>query len=105
MLARIRKNDTVIVLSGKDKGKKGKILEVATQSRKVIVEGVAIVTRHAKARRQGQVSEIQKKESLIDLSKVMLVCVSCHVPSRVSARLIEDGTKRVRVCKRCDQIT
>jgi large subunit ribosomal protein L24 len=104
VIHRIKRNDTVQVLSGKDKGKKGLVLEVSVSSGKVLVQGVQIVTRHLKARKQGKASEIKKSESFILLSKVMLVCSACHIPSRVNSKIVEDG-KRVRVCNRCEQIT
>jgi large subunit ribosomal protein L24 len=104
VLIRIKKNDTVKVLSGKDKGKHGVVLEVDTRASKAVVKGVAIVTRHIKAKRKGEISEIRKRESFINISKIMLVCGSCHKPSRVNSKQLEND-KRVRVCNRCDQVT
>jgi large subunit ribosomal protein L24 len=103
MVARIRKNDTVAVLTGKDKNKQGVVLEILSDKNKVLVKNIAIITRHAKARKQGDVSEIKKQESYIDLSNVMLVCNTCRKPSRVNSKLLDTG-KRTRVCNRCEQI-
>lgn len=69
----IKKNDTVRVITGKDKGKEGSVIAILPKKGKVMVKGVAIVTRHAKARKQGETSSIKKRESYIDISNVMLV--------------------------------
>lgn len=103
MVARIKKNDTVVVLSGKDKDKKGTVIEVLPKKDKVLVKDIALVTRHAKARKQGEVSGIKKEESYVPSSILMPVCVSCKQPCRVNAKVIESG-KRVRVCNRCEEI-
>ena len=100
MVARIKKHDVVAVLSGKDKGKQGEVMGILGQ--KVLVKNVAIIARHAKPRKQGEAGEIKRKESYIDLSKVMLVCSACRVPSRVNSKKLENGS-RVRSCNRCEQ--
>jgi large subunit ribosomal protein L24 len=102
MLARIRKNDTVCVLSGKDKGKQGQVIEVLPKIGKVLVKGVALVTKHYKARKQGETSGIKKVESYLLVSRVMPVCSACNKPSRVSVKEM-DGGKSVRVCNRCQK--
>ena len=95
----VKKNDTVLVLSGKDKGKKGKVLSVDPESRKVIVEGVNVASRHQKPRKQGEEGGIIKKETPIYSSKVMTVCPKCSEATRVAHKIV-DG-KKVRVCKHC----
>ena len=95
----IKKGDTVVVLSGKDKGKQGKVLTVMPESKKVIVEKVNVVTRHTKPRQQGEEGLI-KKEAPIYACKVMRVCPKCKKPTRPASKLGKDG-KRVRVCKKC----
>ena len=97
----VKKNDQVVVISGPEsiKGKQGKILTVDPKAGKVIVEGVAYVTKHQKARRQGQQGGIFQKERAIDASNVMLVCPKCGKATRV-AHKITDG-KKTRVCKKC----
>ena len=95
----IKKDDKVIVLSGKDKGKQGKILVADPKAEKVIVEGVNVATKHQKPQKQGQEGGIIKVETPIYVSKVMLVCPKCGKPTRV-AHKIADG-KKVRVCKKC----
>ena len=95
----VKKNDTVVVLSGKDKGKKGKVLSVDPESRKVIVEGISVASRHQKPRKQGEEGGIIKKETPIYASKVMTVCPKCDKATRVAHKIV-DG-KKVRVCKHC----
>ncbi|MDR2670176.1 MAG: 50S ribosomal protein L24 [Oscillospiraceae bacterium] len=96
----IRKGDTVIVLSGKDKGRQGKVLSTIPRDGKVIVEGVNIVTRHTKPRRQTDPGGIIKKEGALYACKVMHVCPKCKKPTRAAHVLNLDGTKD-RVCKHC----
>ncbi len=96
----IKKGDTVVVLSGKDKGKQGKVLEAMPETRKVIVEKVNVATRHTKPRKQGDQGGIIKKEAPIYACKVMRVCPKCSKPTRPASKVGTDG-KRVRVCKKC----
>jgi len=96
----IKKDDTVVVLSGKDKGKRGKILSVQPKDRKVIVEKVNIVSRHTKPRKQGEQGGILKKEAALYASKVMRVCPKCDKPTRPACKTLADG-KKIRVCKKC----
>ncbi len=96
----VKKGDTVVVLSGKDKGKKGKVLEVMPRDRKVIVEKINVVSRHTKPRREGEEGGIIKKEAPIYACKVMRVCPKCNKPTRPASKLQADG-KKVRVCKKC----
>ena len=95
----IRKDDKVVVLSGKDKGKEGKVLVADPKALKVIVEGVNVATKHQKPRKQGEEGGIIKVETPIYVSKVQLVCPKCGKATRVGHKLA-DG-KKVRVCKKC----
>ena len=95
----IRKDDKVIVLSGKDKGKQGKILTADPKAEKVIVEGVNVATKHQKPRKQGEEGGIIKVETPIYVSKVQLVCPKCGKATRVGYK-VENG-KKTRVCKKC----
>ena len=95
----VKKNDTVVVLSGKDKGKKGKVLSVDPESRKVIVEGISVASRHQKPRKQGEEGGIIKVETPIYVSKVQLVCPKCNKGVRVGYKM--DGDKKVRICRAC----
>ena len=96
---KIRKDDKVIVISGKDKGKTGKVIVADPKGMKVIVEGVNVATKHQKPRKQGQDGGIIKVETPIYASKVMLVCPKCGKATRVGHAL--NGDKKVRVCKKC----
>ena len=95
----IRRDDTVVVLSGRDKGTKGKILSVNPKAGKVIVEGVSVAKVHQKPRRQGEEGGIIKMETPIYACKVQLVCPKCDKGVRVAHKIV-DG-KKVRVCKKC----
>ena len=95
----VKKDDTVLILSGDDRGKKGKVLEVSPKEGKVIVEGFNVVTKHVKRTRMGQVGGIVETESAIYADKVQLVCPKCDQPTRVG-HVVEDG-KKLRVCKKC----
>ena len=95
----IKRDDKVIVLSGKDKGKSGKVIAADPKAEKVIVEGVNVATKHQKAQKKGQDGGIIKIETPIYVSKVQLVCPKCGKGTRVGHK-IADG-KKVRVCKKC----
>jgi large subunit ribosomal protein L24 len=98
---KIKKGDTVVVISGKDKGKKGKVLKVCPAEMKLIVERVNIAKRHQKPTRTFQGGIIEKPIPLA-VSKVMLVCPRCNQPSRIGSKKISD--RSVRVCNRCEEI-
>ena len=99
----IKKDDTVVVLSGADKGKKGTVIAVSPEEGKVIVSGVHVVSKHTKARRQGEVSQILKTEGAIYASKVQLVCPKCKTGVRTKVGYVTKGDKKikVRLCAKC----
>ena len=99
----VRRTDKVVVISGKDKGKVSEILAVYPKNGKVLVKDVNIVTKHVKPNRENMQGGLVKQESPINSSKVMLYCTKCNSATRVSKKLLEDGTK-VRVCKKCGEI-
>ncbi|MBQ5321516.1 MAG: 50S ribosomal protein L24 [Oscillospiraceae bacterium] len=94
----VKTGDTVVILSGDDKGNTGKVLAVSPKEGKVIIEGRNLVTKHVKPRRMGEQGGIVKAEAAIYASKVQLVCPSCNKPTRIAHKILEDGSK-VRVCK------
>lgn len=98
----VRKGDQVVVITGKDAGKRGKIIEVIPGRDKVIVEGVNVVKRHSRPTRKLPQGGIQEKEAPISRSNVMLICTRCHKPTKVAQRVLEDGDK-VRLCKKCGE--
>ena len=95
----IKKDDKVVVISGKDKGKEGKVLSASPKTGKVIVEGVNVASKHMKPKKQGEQGGIIKMETPIYACKVQVVCPKCGKPTRV-AHKVENG-KSVRVCKKC----
>ncbi len=105
MSIRLKKNDRVKVLSGKDKNKEGKIIRrVLSKNRDlIVVEGVNIVSRHVRPSQNNPQAGIIKQEAPIYASKVMLVCPQCGKPTRISSSFLENG-KKVRVCKKCHEI-
>ena len=96
----IRTKDTVVVITGKDKGKEGKVLVAYPKTGKVVVENVAVATKHQKPRTVGAPGGIIKKEAAIDASNVMLVCPKCKKGVRVGYKTLDNGNK-VRVCRKC----
>lgn len=96
----IVKNDKVIVLSGRDKGKTGEVVTVSPKDGKVTVKGVSMATKHQKPKKQGDQGGIIKVETPIYACKVMVVCPKCGKPTRVAHKLKDDG-KKVRICKHC----
>ena len=95
----VKSGDTVVVLSGESKGVKGKVIAASPEEGKVIVEGANIVSKHTKARRQGDKSQIIKTEAAMYACKVQLVCPKCNKGVRVQHKIV--GDKKVRVCAKC----
>ena len=100
---KIRKDDTVVVLSGKDKGKQGKVLAADPKGMKVTVAGVNVASKHRKPRNQQEEGGIIKMETPIYACKVMRICPKCNKPTKPAFRFLDDGTK-ARVCKKCGEI-
>ena len=95
----VKKGDTVVVISGKDKGKKGKILVSMPADERVIVQNAAMITKHVKPRRQGEPGGRIEKEGTLHVSNVKLVCPKCGEATRVGHKV--EGDKKVRICKKC----
>lgn len=100
---RLRKDDTVLVIKGKDRGKQGRVQQVYSQEGKVSVESVNVVKRHTKATGGARQAGIIQKEMPIQVSNVMLVCTHCLRPTRTSSRALVDGSK-ARACKLCQEV-
>lgn len=98
----VKTGDTVVVLSGKERGKKGKILAVSPKEGKVIVEKINMVSKHVKPKKMGEQGGIVKAEGALYACKVQLVCPHCSKPTRVAHKIFEDGTKG-RICKKCGE--
>ncbi|NRB21907.1 50S ribosomal protein L24 [Candidatus Dependentiae bacterium] len=103
MVARIKKNDIVMVVSGKYRGKTGPVISISRKKNKVLIKDVAMVAKHMKARKQGDVAGIKHKESYIALSNVMPVCPSSNKPCRVGSKVTDNG-KRARMSRRSQEI-
>ena len=95
----IKKDDNVVVITGKDKGQRGKVIAVMPKEGKVVVEGINMVSRHTRPRKQGDEGGIIKKEAPLYACKVMCVCPKCDKATRAASKVV-DG-KKVRVCKKC----
>lgn len=99
----VRKNDTVLVIAGKDRGKKGKVRQALPKESRVVIEGVNVVKRHMKARGATRQAGIIEREAPIHVSNVMLLCTKCNRPTRIGFRFLEDGSK-VRICRCCKEV-
>ncbi|HEX7365215.1 MAG TPA: 50S ribosomal protein L24 [Dehalococcoidia bacterium] len=100
---KIKKNDNVLVIAGKDRGKKGKVRKSLPTENKVIVEGVNMIKRHSRAKGQARQAGIIELEAPMDVSNVMLICNKCNKPARVGHRFLSDGRK-ARICRVCDEV-
>jgi large subunit ribosomal protein L24 len=100
---KIRKNDNVLVITGKDRGKTGKVRFAYPKKQKVLVEGVNFVKKHSKARGAVRQAGIIDLEVPLDISNVMFVCNKCSKPARIGSRRLEDGRK-VRFCRACGEV-
>ena len=100
---KIRKNDTVIIIAGKDKGKSGKVRRAFPKENRVVVEGLNMIKRHSRARRATRQAGIIELESPVRLSNVMLLCDKCGKPTRIGFRFLADG-KKARICKACQEV-
>lgn len=98
----LKTGDTVVIINGKDRGKKGKIMAVSPKEGKVIIEKCNIVSKHVKPRKMGEQGGIVKAESAIYASKVQIVCPGCGKQTRVGHKILEDG-KKERICKKCGE--
>ncbi len=100
---KIRKNDIVLVIMGKDRGKKGKVRSAYPKEERVLVEGINFIKRHTRATGQVRQAGIIEREVPIRVSNVMLLCNRCSRPTRVGFRFLEDG-KKVRSCRSCHEV-
>ncbi|OGM95952.1 MAG: 50S ribosomal protein L24 [Candidatus Yanofskybacteria bacterium RIFCSPHIGHO2_02_FULL_38_22b] len=96
---KLKSGDNVIMLGGKDKGKKGKVIHVFIDNDKIVVEGLNLIKKHLRARKQGQKGQIVSKERAVSVSSVAMVCKSCGKQTRLGFKV--DGENKVRICKKC----
>jgi large subunit ribosomal protein L24 len=99
----IRKNDSVMVIAGKERGKTGKVLKVMPQANRALIERVNLVKRHTRPRGPQQPGGILEREAPIHLSNLMMMCDKCNAPVRVGRKTLADGSK-ARICRRCGEV-
>jgi large subunit ribosomal protein L24 len=99
----IRKNDNVLVIAGKDKGKKGKVRLVNPKHERITVDGINFIKKHTRATGRVRQAGIIEREQPMHVSNVILLCSRCNRPTRVSLRVLEDG-KKVRICRSCREV-
>ncbi|NQT75052.1 MAG: 50S ribosomal protein L24 [Candidatus Omnitrophica bacterium] len=102
-MAKIKKNDTVKMAAGRDKGKTGKVITMFPGTNRALVQGLNMVKKHTRRTKDDQQGGIIQKESPVDVSNLMVVCQKCGKPTRVGFSLLSDGTK-TRICKKCKEI-
>lgn len=102
MAAKVRRNDNVQVMTGKDRGRRGEVRQVIVKTRRVVVTGANMVKKHRRARTQLEPSQILSVEAPLHISNVRVVCSACDEATRIGFRMLEDGRK-VRYCKKCDE--
>lgn len=100
---KIRKNDTVLVITGKDRGKKGKVRFAYPADNKIMVEGINMIKKHTKPRGQVRQAGIIEREAPISAADVMLLCSKCNKPARIGSRVLQDGRK-ARICRNCGEV-
>jgi len=100
---KIRKNDTVLIITGKDKGKKGKVRFSYPKDERILVEGINFIKRHSRAKRQAKQAGIIDLEAPIHVSSVMLLCDKCNHPTHIGFHFLDDGRK-VRICRSCHEV-
>jgi len=98
---KIKKNDTVLIISGKDRGKRGKVLHVFPKDQRLLVEGVNMRKKHVRPKKSGEKGQIVESPSPLTVSNVKLICPKCAKPSRIGSKIIDK--KKYRMCKKCGQ--
>ena len=99
----IRKNDTVLVIAGRDRGKKGKVRFAYPKDGRLLVDGINFVKKHSRAKGAARQAGIIEREALIPVSDVMLLCAKCNHPARIGFQFLADGRK-VRICRSCGEV-
>ncbi len=99
----IKKNDTVLIVTGKEKGKKGRVISVEPKKDKILIERINIIKRHMKPSKKYSQGGIIEKEAPLHISNVMLVCSKCDKPTRIGNTVLSDG-KKARICKKCKEV-
>jgi large subunit ribosomal protein L24 len=98
---KIKSGDTILIIAGKDRNKSGKVTEVFPKNNKIIVEGLNLIKKHVRPKKQGEKGQKVEIPQAIDISNVQIICPKCKKPTRIGQKLIENG--KVRTCKKCNQ--
>jgi large subunit ribosomal protein L24 len=99
----IKKNDTVLVITGREKGKRGRVLSIYPSNNRILIERINMIRKHMKPSKKYTQGGIIEKESPLHISDVMLICPKCNKPTKISSTLLQDGRK-VRACKKCSEV-
>jgi len=99
----IKKNDTVLVISGDSKGKRGRVLSIDSMKHRLVIEGINVVKKHMKPSKKYQQGGIIEREAPLKLSNVMLLCAKCDKPTKIGNTILENG-KKIRSCKKCGEV-
>lgn len=99
----IKKNDTVLVIRGDEKGKKGRVIAVQKEKDRLLIESINMIKKHMKPSKKQTQGGIIEKEAPIHRSNIMLICSKCNKPTRISHRMLENG-KKIRACKKCGEV-
>lgn len=100
---KIKKDDTVLIIKGRDRGRKGKVLQALPQKGKIIVEGINLIKKHIRPKKAGQKGEKVEIPAALAISKAKLICSKCSQPTRVGYKITKSG--KLRICKKCEQET
>ncbi|MBN1871531.1 MAG: 50S ribosomal protein L24 [Candidatus Omnitrophica bacterium] len=103
-MIKIKRNDTVKLLKGKDRGKTGKVLKVFPTEGRALIEGINFIKRHTRQTKQDQKGGIIQKEAPVRFSNLMLICKHCNKPTRVGTKIMQDGSSKARICKKCKEV-
>ncbi len=104
MKIRLKVNDKVTVVAGKDKGKSGKVLQILPENSKVVVEGINTMYKHIKAQQKGEKGQRVQFNGPVTISNLMLICTKCNKASKIGIKVSEDGKQKSRVCKKCNEV-
>jgi large subunit ribosomal protein L24 len=99
----IKKNDTVLVMSGDEKGKRGRVLSIDSANKRLVIEGINVIKKHMKPSKKYQQGGIIEREAPLNLSNVMLLCTKCDKTTRIGNMILENG-KKIRSCKKCGEV-
>lgn len=104
MNIKIKVNDKVQIVAGKDKGKTGKVIQVLPDMKKIVVEGINVMYKHVRSQKQGEKGQRIQFNGPVDISNIMIICPKCNQPSRVGIKLGDSRKAKARICKKCKEV-